>query len=82
VAEFLGHFYDITSRVSTQLNLIANEFFHEIDEVKVLLQEWDDSDDPLCQLMANRMKAKYDKYWGNWHENDNENTNEGRERAR
>jgi hypothetical protein len=28
--------------------------------------------------MANKMKAKYDKYWGNWHENDNENTNEGR----
>jgi hypothetical protein len=28
--------------------------------------------------MANRMKAKYDKYWGNWHENENENTNEGR----
>jgi hypothetical protein len=39
---------------------------------------WANTDDPLCQLMANRMKAKYDKYWGNWHENENENTNEGR----
>jgi hypothetical protein len=37
VAEFLGHFYDITTRVCTQLNVIANEFFHEIGEVKVLL---------------------------------------------
>jgi hypothetical protein len=77
VAEFLGHFYDITTRIFTQLNVTANEFFHEIGEVKVL-REWADSDDPLRQLMANRMKAKYDKYWGNWHENDIENTNEGR----
>jgi hypothetical protein len=37
VAEFLGHLYDITTRVSTQLNVTANEFFHEIGEVKVLL---------------------------------------------
>ena len=65
MAEFLGHFHDITLRVSTQLNVTANEFFHEIGEMKVLLREWADSDDPLRQTMSRRMKDKYDKYWGN-----------------
>jgi hypothetical protein len=37
VAAFLGHFFDITTRVSTQLNMTDNGIFHEIGEVKVLL---------------------------------------------
>lgn len=46
----------------------------------MLLRQWADSDDYLRQTMATRMKDKYNKYWGNWHdnENDNENANEGR----
>jgi hypothetical protein len=38
MAEFLGHFYDITLPVSTQLTVTTNEYFHEIGEVKMLLR--------------------------------------------
>lgn len=30
IAEFLGHFYDLTLSVSSTLRVTANEFFHEI----------------------------------------------------
>jgi hypothetical protein len=29
-----------------------------------------ESDDVLQIAMAKRMKDKFDKYWGNWHEHD------------
>ena len=28
------------------------------------------STDPLQKAMAERMKEKFDKYWGSWHENE------------
>jgi hypothetical protein len=76
MAEFLGHFYDLTLNVSSTLRVTANEFFHEIGEVNVLLQEWADSNDSLRKAMAKRMQDKYDKYWGRWHEKEVENENE------
>ncbi|XP_025800207.1 zinc finger BED domain-containing protein RICESLEEPER 2-like [Panicum hallii] len=82
MAEFLGHFYDITLRVSSTLSVTANEFFHEIGEIQVLLRDWADSEDLLRQAMAKRMKDKYDKYWGSWHENENEFANEVRGKGR
>ncbi|KAM0909468.1 hypothetical protein ACQ4PT_014792 [Festuca glaucescens] len=42
MADFLGHFADLTTRVSASLH----------------------------KAMAQRMKDKFDKYWGNWHESD------------
>jgi hypothetical protein len=32
MAEFLGHFYDITLVFPTQLSVTTNEYFHEIGE--------------------------------------------------
>ncbi|KAM0898973.1 hypothetical protein ACQ4PT_021594 [Festuca glaucescens] len=68
--EFLGHFAHITVRVSASLNVTANTFFHEIGEVNLLVRNWLESEDPLQKEMGKRMKDKYDKYWGKWHEKD------------
>ncbi|KAM0859393.1 hypothetical protein ACQ4PT_047234 [Festuca glaucescens] len=70
MADFLGHFADLTTRVSASLHVTANNFFHEIGEVNLLVKNWMESDDVLQIAMAKRMKDKFDKYWGNWHEPD------------
>jgi hypothetical protein len=70
MADFLGHFADVTTRVSASLHVTANNFFHEIGEVNLLVKSWMESDDVLQKAMAQRMKDKFDKYWGNWHEPD------------
>ncbi|KAK1609538.1 hypothetical protein QYE76_033211 [Lolium multiflorum] len=72
MAEFLRHFSDLTVRVSASLNVTANTFFHEIGEVNLLVRGWLESEDSLQRDMGKRMKEKYDKYWGKWHENDPE----------
>jgi hypothetical protein len=69
---FLEHFYDLTKRVSTTLNVSCHTFFHEIAEVHLLIQSWLDSTDSLQVSMDRRMKAKFDNYWGLWHKNNKE----------
>ncbi|KAG8649371.1 hypothetical protein MANES_08G086122v8 [Manihot esculenta] len=46
--DFLGHFYDLTLKIS----------------VDCLLQEWKMSDDLTLANMGENMKVKFDKYWG------------------
>ena len=70
MAEFLRHFADLTVRVSASLSVTANTFFHEIGEVNLLVRGWLQSEDSLQREMGKRMKDKYDKYWGQWHEKD------------
>ena len=60
LAEFLAHFADLTTRVSTSLHVTAHSFFHEIGEVNILVKKWMDSGDGLKISMAERMKEKYD----------------------
>jgi hypothetical protein len=69
LAEFLKHFADITTRVSASLRVTAHTYFHEILEVNALVNEWLNSADSVQQDMGKRMKDKYNKYWGQWHEN-------------
>ena len=69
LADFLGHFAEITKRVSASLSATAHTYFHEIGEVNELINELMSSSDFLQQEMGRRMKDKYDKYWGQWHEN-------------
>jgi hypothetical protein len=69
MADFVEHFYDLTVRVSSSLNVTCNKFFHDIGEVHLLIQSWMSSTDPLRALMGKRMKEKFDKYWGLWHTN-------------
>lgn len=69
LADFLGHFAGVTKRVSASLTVTAHTLFHEIGEINELVQEWMSSSDQVQTAMARRMKDKYDKYWGQWHEN-------------
>jgi hypothetical protein len=39
----------------------------------MLIQEWLSSEDSLQVSMGNRMKDKFDKYWGLWHTNSKDN---------
>jgi hypothetical protein len=76
MAGFLGHFADITKRVSASLSVTAHTMFHEIGEVNILVNDWMNSNDVVQAAMGKRMKEKFDKYWGQWHdivENENEN---------
>jgi hypothetical protein len=73
MAQFLQHFYDLTLRISSSLQVTSNTFFHEIGEVHLLIQEWLSSEDNLQVSMGNRMKEKFDKYWGLWHTNSKDN---------
>ncbi|KAI9125837.1 hypothetical protein K1719_003255 [Acacia pycnantha] len=60
----LGHFYNLTNRISGSLYVTSNNFFREIYKVYRFLNEWLKSDVlELCNV-ASRMKEKYDKYWG------------------
>ena len=68
MAEFLGQFYHLTLSVSATLHVTVNQFVMDIAEVNVVLEEWADSDDILRKIMAKKMQDKYDKYWGCWHE--------------
>ncbi|XP_019179247.1 PREDICTED: zinc finger BED domain-containing protein RICESLEEPER 2-like [Ipomoea nil] len=62
---FLGHFYDLTVKVSGSLYVTSNAYFPEICEVYSILRDWIKSKDPKFSSMAQRMKDKFDKYWGN-----------------
>ena len=75
MAQFLQHFYDLTVRISSSLQVTSNTFFHEIGEVCLLIQEWLNSEDNLQVSMGKRMKEKFDKYWGAWHTNSKDNDN-------
>jgi hypothetical protein len=74
--EFLGQFFDLTTRVSASLTVTSNTFFHEIAEVHLLIQSWLESEDSLQVSMGQRMKDKFDKYWGLWHINNKESMTE------
>ncbi|XP_073153666.1 zinc finger BED domain-containing protein RICESLEEPER 2-like [Henckelia pumila] len=64
MVKFLETFYDLTLRVSGSLYVTSNVHFQEIGEVSCLLRMLVDSDDIDLSFMAERMKAKFDKYWG------------------
>ena len=66
--QFLQHFYDLTNKVSGTKYVTANTFLEEIADVNFLLGEWSDhvicGDDEIFKCIALKMKAKYEKYWG------------------
>ncbi|XP_021593044.1 zinc finger BED domain-containing protein RICESLEEPER 2-like [Manihot esculenta] len=62
--EFLGHFYELTLRISGSRCVTSNIFFDEISSIDCLLQEWKSSNDLELSCMGEKMKLKFDKYWG------------------
>jgi len=57
-------FYDVTMQISGFLHSTSNLYFDVLCSVYSCLTEYFESSDPLLNTMANRMKGKYDKYWG------------------
>ncbi|XP_075500477.1 zinc finger BED domain-containing protein RICESLEEPER 2-like [Primulina tabacum] len=62
--KFHETFYDLTLRVSGSLYVTSNVHFHEIGKLYCVLKLLIEDDDINLSLMARRMKAKFDKYWG------------------
>ncbi|CAN1826768.1 Putative AC transposase [Linum perenne] len=60
---FLKSFYDATLKVSGSLYVTCNEFFHL--GIGAKLNDLVNSTDESTKFMAQRMKLKNDKYWGN-----------------
>jgi len=63
--EFLKIFYDATLKVSGSLFVTSSQYFHEYCLISNTLKKWSNSSDPLLETMAEKMKAKHDKHWGN-----------------
>ncbi|KAK4487340.1 hypothetical protein RD792_006045, partial [Penstemon davidsonii] len=64
MVKILQHFYDLTIQISGSLYVTSNTFLDEISDVDDLIKEWMNSDDIELRDIAGRMKAKFDKYWG------------------
>lgn len=64
IEKFLESFFNLTLRVSGSLYVTSNVHFHEIGELSCVLKTLTESDDFCLRMMAKKMKAKFDKYWG------------------
>ncbi|MEK0311041.1 DUF4413 and hAT family C-terminal dimerization domain-containing protein, partial [Candidatus Phytoplasma fabacearum] len=62
---FLKIFYDITQIVSGTNFVTSSQYFNEDCKILQVFHKWIGNSDPLFGNMAKKMKAKYDKYWGN-----------------
>jgi hypothetical protein len=62
--KFLQVFYDVTMKIYGSLHSTFNLCFDKLCYVHSCLTEYSESSDPLLNTMANKMKVKYDKYWG------------------
>ncbi|KAK4478968.1 hypothetical protein RD792_014475 [Penstemon davidsonii] len=70
MVKILQHFYDLTLQISGSLYVTSNTFLDEISDVDEVIKDWMNYDDIQLREIAERMKLKFDKYWG-----DNEKMN-------
>ncbi|XP_052878729.1 zinc finger BED domain-containing protein RICESLEEPER 2-like [Gossypium arboreum] len=62
--DFLEHFYEVTLRISGTSYVTSNNFFDELSEIDILLRDAQLNSNVDFNVMAIKMKEKYDKYWG------------------
>ena len=63
--KFISMFYEATLRFSSSLFVTTNVYFHELVSLQDQLNQLcNGRGDLLLKGMAQRMKLKYDKYWG------------------
>jgi hypothetical protein len=62
--KFLKLFYDVTMLLSGSLYVTSNMYFQEICGIQAHLQAFSESGDYVLSAMAEKMKMKYNKYWG------------------
>ena len=60
-------FYDVTQLFSGTQFPTANTYFNKICEIKLALEKWIASPNPLISHMACNMKMKFEKYWAKVH---------------
>ncbi|KAF2289425.1 hypothetical protein GH714_036119 [Hevea brasiliensis] len=64
MAEMLSHFYELTLRISGSRYITSNMFFGEISDLAFILNQWVNSTNVEVKNMGDKMKKKFDKYWG------------------
>ncbi|KAL4021139.1 hypothetical protein IC575_019930 [Cucumis melo] len=62
---FLKVFYDVTLKISNSLYTTSNLVFHQITVVQNCIHLNAGSSNALLVEMANNIKEKFEKYWGN-----------------
>ncbi|KAK5838261.1 zinc finger BED domain-containing protein RICESLEEPER 2-like [Gossypium arboreum] len=62
--DFLEHFYEVTLRIFGTSYVTSNNFFDELSEIDILLRDAQLNSNVDFNVMAIKMKEKYDKYWG------------------
>lgn len=62
---FLKKLFDITEKLSDTKYVTSYEYFNEHCMILTIFQAWINSSDRLLGSMAERMRTKYFKYWGN-----------------
>ncbi|KAG8489267.1 hypothetical protein CXB51_017287 [Gossypium anomalum] len=62
--DFLEHFYKVTLRISGTSYVTSNNFFDKLSEIDILLRNAQLNSNVDFNVMAIKMKEKYDKYWG------------------
>ncbi|PPD95884.1 hypothetical protein GOBAR_DD07094 [Gossypium barbadense] len=62
--DFLEHFYEVTLRISGTSYVTSNNFFDELSEIDIRLRDAQLNSNVDFNVMAIKMKEKYDKYWG------------------
>ncbi|XP_050231416.1 zinc finger BED domain-containing protein RICESLEEPER 2-like [Mercurialis annua] len=63
-SDCLAHFYTVTLRISGSLYVTSDMHFQEICDLNVVLCDMIESDDLEIKNLGERMKVKFDKYWG------------------
>ncbi|KAE8683985.1 hypothetical protein F3Y22_tig00111164pilonHSYRG00067 [Hibiscus syriacus] len=63
--KFLKIFFDITEKVSGMKYVTSSQYFNEHVLALITFKKMRDSGDLMLGMMAEKMKVKYDKYWGN-----------------
>ncbi|KAK4353698.1 hypothetical protein RND71_025892 [Anisodus tanguticus] len=61
-------FNSITELFSGRNYPTANLYFFKICEIKIALSKWVLSPNPIINLMASKMRSKYDDYWSSVYE--------------
>ncbi|KAG8485673.1 hypothetical protein CXB51_018960 [Gossypium anomalum] len=62
--DFLEHFYEVTLRISGTSYATSHNFLDELSEIDILLRDVKLNSNFDFNVMAIKMKEKYDKYWG------------------
>lgn len=65
ILPFLELFYNATLKVSGSYYVTTNHYMKEIYGIGMMIRKYCSDEDMSLALMVERMKLKFEKYWGN-----------------